>query len=142
MFKSCRAPSRRDRPQHSVVIMGFKCNKLFRYFFSLFTIFHLWLTIIRCQEPINGSQRCLCEAFFFLKKMKAVFKGGIYLLKFSWRTKLPHPHPESQSTSRSSLFAIPIQYGGIGRRGDRCRRYFRLSASIKFKRSGWRRSQR
>ena len=72
----------RDRPQHSVVIMSFKCKKLFRYFFSLFTIFHLWLTIIRCQEPINGSQRCLCEAFFFLKKMKAVFKGGIILNMF------------------------------------------------------------
>ena len=180
MFKSYRTPSRRDRPQDSVVIMGFKCKKLFsEFFFSLFTIFHLWLTLIRCQEPINGLPKMSLWSHFFSQKTKAMLKGGqnikyvsniwnrmfiknyLYLMnygkerekvvkqkfsytlfKFSWRTKLPHPHPESQSTSRSSLFAIPIQYGGIGRRGDRCRRYFRLSASIKFKRLGWWRSQR
>lgn len=149
------------------------------YFFSLFTIVHLWLTIIRCQEPFNElpkmslwshffsqkkwrqclkedrilkmfrtfetgcSQRIIFTEWITEKREKVVKQKFSYsLLKFSWRTKLPHPHPESQFTSRSSLFAIPIQYGGIDRRGDRCRRYFRLSASIKFKRLGWRRSQR
>ena len=72
-------------PQDSVVIIWAlnARNYSVNIFFSLFTIVHLWLTIIRCQEPINGLPKMsLWSHFFSQKKWRQCLKEDRILKMF------------------------------------------------------------